>query len=101
MQLILVIALAASVAFVLMRRGVFGPPGISPMDDVRRALKWAAIAIALLAIPMLLFVALIAYADYSISRPAEALPAVLPVLLVVAGLVVGLLAVFVRQRRHQ
>jgi hypothetical protein len=96
------LALVASVVFVLMRRGVFGQPGISPMHDVRRVLKWAAIALALLAIPMLSFVSLIVYADYSISRPAEALPAVLPILLVVAALVVGLLVVFVRQRpRHQ
>jgi peptidoglycan/LPS O-acetylase OafA/YrhL len=95
--LVIGIGLVIGAAFVLMRRGVFGQPGRTPMDDVQRVLKWAAIGFAVWAIPMLAFMSIVVYADYSVSRPADAPLAGLPLLLAVG--LVALVAVLVRQRR--
>jgi hypothetical protein len=93
------VGLAFSAVFFLMRRGAFGRPGATPMHDVRRVLRWAAIAFGLWAIPMLAFMSMIVYADYSVRRPADAPLALLPLSLSI-GLGVGLVALLVRQRRH-
>jgi hypothetical protein len=94
--LLIGIGLAVITTYGLMRRGLFGPPGRDPMDDVRRIFRWAIAALAIVAVPMLVFVSIIAFAGLSVARPDDAALAILPVLLLALG--IGLVATFVWRR---